>query len=146
MSDERLHVLHVDDDENDLFFFARAVRVAELPIVVTEARAAEEALAFLTTCGRPPDLVLLDIRMPTMSGFEFFEELKRTERANVPVVMFSSSEHDTDILRAKDLGAHAYCVKPADLEALVEFVKRLYRAWTRGELPCEWPVNRLAKT
>ena len=136
-----LYLLHIDDDENDRFFFQRAVKTASVPIKIEVAIDGERALDWLKSTSAPPDLILADIRMPRMSGLEFLEAFKRTERRLVPVVMFSNSIYRADIDRARELGADAYCVKPAGIADLVEFVKRLYGSWTRSELPCEWPHN-----
>ena len=140
MSDKRLQLLHVDDDEDDRFFLARAVRAAAVPITITDAKSGPEALRKLQASAVSPDMLLLDIRMPQMSGFEFLEALKRIGKTSLPVVMFSNSQHQSDIERARQMGAHAYCVKPSGLDQLVDFVKRLYQAWTRAEVPCEWPA------
>src|SRR5688572_10305735 len=140
MSSKTLHLFHVDDDENDRYFVARAVRAAELPIEVKNAPGGPEALAMLRTAAIHPDLLLLDIKMPEMSGFDVLKELKNTG-PEVPVVMYSSSSHESDVERARELGAHAYCVKPSGLTQLVEFIKRLYHAWLRSEKPCEWPAK-----
>ena len=82
--------------------------------------------------------------MPEMSGFEVLEALKG-EAAELAVVMYSSSEHERDIERARELGAHAYCVKPPGLEQLVEFIKVLYHSWVRAEKPCQWPAQATEK-
>ena len=140
MSEKTLRLFHVDDNEDDRFFVARAVRVAALPIDVRNAAGGEEALAMLRTAGVWPDMLLLDIKMPEMSGFDVLEALKR-EGVVMLVVMYSSSSQELDIERARELGAHAYCVKPPGLEQLVEFIKGLYQSWVRAEKPCEWPAK-----
>lgn len=59
-----------------------------------------------------PDLVLLDLAMPRMNGFEFLEELKKMEKMkNIPVVVFSNLGQESDIQKAKDLGAKDYLIK-----------------------------------
>ena len=121
-------------------FVARAVRAAELPIEVKNAPGGPEALAMLRTAAIPPDMLLLDVKMPEMSGFDVLKELKSTG-PEVPVVMYSSSSQESDVERARELGAHAYCVKPSGLTQLVEFIKRLYHTWLRSEKPCEWPAK-----
>ena len=139
MSEKTLRLFHVDDDENDRFFVARAVRATALPIEMRNAAGGHEALAMLRAAAILPDL-LLDVKMPEMSGFDVLEALKR-EAAGLAVVMYSSSEHESDIERARELGAHAYCVKPPAFGQLVEFIKRLYHSWVRSERPCEWPAT-----
>ena len=139
MSEETLHILHIDDDEDDRFFLMRAARATALPIVITNAESGAQALVRLRTAPKVPDMLLLDIRMPAMSGFDLLQVLKETIHAHVPVVMYSNSDQPSDVERARALGAHAYCLKPSGLQHLVQFMRRLYNAWLKRELPCEWP-------
>jgi CheY-like chemotaxis protein len=139
MRERTLHLLHVDDDENDRFFVVRAARGAGVPINVQNAPSGHDALAMLRSGAARADMLLLDIKMPGMSGFEFIEALQREEMATLPIVVYSTSEQESDIQRARKMGVHAYCVKPAGLGELVEFMKHLYEAWVRSEVPCEWP-------
>jgi len=134
-----MRIFYVDDDENDRLLLAKAVRKAELPIVLDTADSGRAALATLTKKTALPDLLLLDIKMPEMSGFDLFGALKAAGVAHIPVVMFSSSSEARDVQRAKDMGAHAYCVKPTGLDEIVEFIKGIYWGWVRQQIPCEWP-------
>jgi DNA-binding response OmpR family regulator len=73
-----------------------------------------------------PHLILLDLKMPRVSGFDVLAWLRKEEAfKGVPVVVLTSSNHDADIKRAYDLGAKSYLVKPVGFEALVELVKEL---------------------
>ena len=141
MSEKTLRLFHVDDNEDDRFFVARAVRAAALPIDMQNAAGGEEALLMIRAAAVWPDMMLLDIKMPGMSGFDVLEALETGEGVKLLVVMYSSSSHERDIERARALGAHAYCVKPQGLEQLVEFIKGLYHSWAREEKPCEWPAK-----
>ena len=137
-----MRIFYVDDDENDRVLVARAVRTSGLPIIVEEAEGGEAALALLRLQEKLPDVLLLDIKMPGMSGFEFLERLERAGRGTMPVVMFSSSEQPKDVQRAGGMGVHAFCIKPAGAPELIEFLHRLYWGWMRSEIPCEWPKDR----
>lgn len=136
--DKILNLLHVDDDEADRFLLARTV--SKLPITLTSASSGVEALKILSETQRLPEMILLDIRMPRMSGFEVLEQLKGMERlASIPIIMFSNSAHPPDIQRARELGAFGYCVKPADFADYLKFGADLYRGWLNSHTPCLWP-------
>jgi CheY-like chemotaxis protein len=145
MIESTLRLFHIDDDEDDRFFVQRAVRAAALPILLSHAASGPEALTRLQAGEIIADLLLLDIRMPGMSGFEFIEAFKRAVAPpRPPIVVYSNSDQERDVERARELGAHAYCVKPSGLQPLVEFVTRLYHSWREGEIPCEWPQRTRA--
>src|SRR6266568_66097 len=96
----------------------------EFPHETLVAHDGAEALDYL--CGRgtyagrnglPPDLVLLDLKMPRMDGFDFLRELGADDGLKMlPVVVFSSSEDASDRLKSYQLGANAYVVKPVIYE------------------------------
>jgi len=68
-----------------------------------------------------PDIILLDIRMPKIDGFEFLEELENRGIAqNIPVIIVSTSTQEQEISRAFSLGAYAYITKPIDIDKLVQ--------------------------
>ena len=139
MTGRTLHLFHVDDNEDDRFFLRRAIAVAQCPIDLVSAASGEEALRLIESFQRPPDLVLLDIRMPQMSGIELLEALKRGRHADVQIAMYSTSDHDTDVIQCRELGAVAYYVKRDGFEGLVEFLRRLYQSWDASGTVSDWP-------
>jgi CheY-like chemotaxis protein len=139
-----LHLLHVEDNADDVFFFERAVRSAGVPIESAYVSDREAALLWLQTSAAKPDLILLDIRMPRMNGLEFLAEVKAGPYSDVRVVMFSTSGHRTDVQRAKELGADACWVKPPGISELGVVVERLYASWASGLIPSEWPAQEAA--
>src|SRR6185503_9630441 len=123
MTEKRLHIFYIDDEEDERLFLARAISTSALPIVLDTADSGAEALASLRMTRTLPDLLLVDIHMPGMSGFEFFELLRQAELRKVPVVMLSTSVQPKDLRRAKEMGACAYFEKPTGLEGLVQIIQ-----------------------
>ena len=129
-----LRILQVDDESDDLFLFSHAVRAAALPVEVYAAAGGSDALLQLPDV--KPDLVLLDLNMPAISGFDVLAGLRRSAPHPL-VVIFSSSSERADIDRARHLGADGFYVKPCGLCDLVEFVRNLYEDW--GNHTFKWP-------
>lgn len=96
---------------------------------------ADEGLEFLRRQGcfadaRPVHLVVTDLSMPGMSGFEFLAEVRQNpEWAAIPVVIFSSSRAPREVRRCYQMGANSYIAKPMSLETLVAAVETLTRYW-----------------
>ena len=140
-------VLVVEDNPDDAFLIRRAFKRAypqdvELELVddgeaaVAYLEAAEAAAA----AGNPrvPDLVLLDLKLPRMSGLEVLRWLRgRARLRRLPVVVLTSSRHRQDIDRAYDLGANSYLVKPVSTDAAREISSAMGLYWLRlNEPPC----------
>ena len=118
---EKPLVLVVDDDEQ-LREFIR-VNLEMDGFVVREAGSAEEGLAALEE--EPPDLVLLDVMMPQVDGFEMLRKMQEHGRGSVPVIMFSGKVDEETASRAAHEGAQAFIGKPFDPQALIESTKQL---------------------
>ena len=114
-------VLIVDDDAQ-LREFIR-VNLEMDGYVVREAGSAEEGFAALEE--EPPDLVLLDVMMPQVDGFEMLRKMQEHGRGSVPVIMFSGKVDEETASRAAREGAQAFIGKPFDPQALIESTKQL---------------------
>jgi two-component system, OmpR family, alkaline phosphatase synthesis response regulator PhoP len=74
-----------------------------------------------------PDLIVLDVMMPEMTGFEVLEKLKANpETENIPVIMLTARAHDADVLRGWQSGVECYLTKPFNPMELIAFVKRIF--------------------
>lgn len=127
-------ILHVEDDPNDTLLFQHACQKAGVVFDLQAVSDGDQAIAYLRGandfCDRAkyplPKLILLDLKMPRVSGFDVLAWLKDDGSfKQVPVVVLTSSNHDADVKRAYDLGAKSYLVKPVGFEALVDLVKML---------------------
>jgi len=94
------------------------------------AASGQEAMDALERFGREgncPDLILLDINLPDISGIDLLKRIKDDARfRNVPVVILTGSNEDEDIQKSYDLGASSYLVKPISNDALMLVVKKLF--------------------
>lgn len=120
----RKKILVVDDSN----FFIKAIQSVLLPegYDVVSAKSGEEGLCLVRQ--EKPDLVLLDIEMPDMSGFEVCRILRATESNNLmPIVILTGRNRHNDMLTGFDLGADDYIIKPFDNRELIFRVKSILR-------------------
>ena len=112
-------ILLIDDSRGDALLADRAFRDAEFETRLTIARTGEAALDILEARGgAPPDLILLDMGLPKLSGPDVLAAIKGNDRLKAtPVIVMSNSGAPTNVLRAYNLHASAYIVKPVDLDA-----------------------------
>lgn len=113
----RPHVLLVDNDPYDAELAWDVL--TGLKVAVTVMRGGPEALAALGAGAHAPDLVVLDLHMPQLTGFDVLAQVRATARwAGVPVVLLSSSDDARDRARGAQVGAVEYHVKPSGYDAL----------------------------
>lgn len=134
------NVLLVEDDENDVFFFQRAMKLAGWSEPVQVVRDGQQAIEYIKGTGNfagrekfpIPNLILLDLKMPFLSGLEVLKWIRtESELRQLPVVMFTSSKEEVDLEQAYQLGANAYVVKPAGSDELLELVKAIWNFWIK---------------
>lgn len=124
-------LLHVEDADADAVFFRAALDEIGLSVSVYRVSDGEQALAFLNKSGayeraRRPDLIVLDLNMPRINGWEVLSNLRdNIELQKIPVVVLSSSARKDDQLRALSLGARRYVVKALDFDKFVKAVESI---------------------
>jgi two-component system response regulator len=136
--EDAVDILLVEDDPQDAELAIRALRRANLGDRVVVVSDGAEVLDFFhcrgrhadRTMDRAPRVVLLDLKLPKLSGLDVLRELRSLERLQaVPVVVLTSSASDPDVAAAYDLGANSYVVKPVDAASFQEAVSRLGAYW-----------------
>jgi CheY-like chemotaxis protein len=136
MNGEPMEILLVDDNDDDIIIIQEAFSEAKLMKIRHRVRNGEEALAYLRQEGeykvaRRPELILLDINMPRMNGFEVLEFLKGDANlCSLPVIMLTMSSREEDILRSYRSGACSYICKPINLDEFVGICNEFARYWT----------------
>jgi len=141
--DERLQpirFLMADDDEDDRLMAKEALEEVRLANTISFVNDGVELIQYLKNEGpyedvqaNPrPDLILLDLNMPRKSGREALEEIKADpELKRIPVVVLTTSEAETDVIRSYDLGASSFIVKPVSFDGLVKTMEGLSQYWTQ---------------
>jgi CheY-like chemotaxis protein len=131
-------VLYVENEQNDVLFMRRAFSRAGLEGWLQPLPDARTAMLYLTgeapyadrTLHPLPRLLLIDLNMPAISGFELLNWLRQQPQLQeLIVVIFSSSARPEDIKRASDLGAHDYLEKPTSGAQFGEVVQTLQQKW-----------------
>jgi Response regulators consisting of a CheY-like receiver domain and a winged-helix DNA-binding domain len=141
----KVNILHVEDDPNDALLFQHACQKAGVGFDLRSVNDGDQAIAYLRGTGAfsdrnqnpVPQLILLDLKMPRLSGFDVLTWIRNEVAVkSTPVIILTSSNHETDIKRAYDLGANSYLVKPVGFDALVEVARTIHSYWTHiNEIP-----------
>lgn len=131
-------ILLVEDNPRDEALTLRALKKSNIVNDVVVARDGVEALDYLfgggTHAGRDitvtPQLVLLDLKLPKVDGLQVLQKIRADERTKrLPVVVFTSSSEEEDVIKSYDLGANSYVRKPVDFEHFLEATKQLGLYW-----------------
>lgn len=127
-------ILLVEDNPMDVDLTKRALRRHHSASELVIARDGEEAINMIPRweSGEPvPTLILLDLKLPRLSGLEVLAHLKgHPSFASIPVVVLTTSRDDGDVKRAYQLGANSYIVKPVDFDKFLEVAAQIELYWT----------------
>jgi CheY-like chemotaxis protein len=137
MNGELKNILLVEDDPRDVELTLAAWEEHKLANKVTVARDGEEALDYLysrgnftSRAGGNPIFVLLDLKMPKVTGLEVLRQIKADPQLRaIPVIVLSSSREQPDLNECYELGVNAYVVKPVDFAEFMAAVKKLGIFW-----------------
>jgi len=132
------NILLVEDNADDEALTLRALKKSNIKNTVDVARDGAEALDYLFGTGAyagrgpsgSPAVVLMDIKLPKLDGFEVLKRLRADERTKlIPVVMLTSSAQEEDIINSYKLGANSYVRKPVDFNQFADAVRQLGLYW-----------------
>ncbi len=130
-------ILLVEDSPKDVELTLEALREYNLANEVQVVRDGEEALDYLYRRGQykghpsgNPAVILLDLKLPKISGHEVLEQIRADEKLRyIPVVVLTSSREEKDRARSYERGVNAYVVKPVDFHEFINAVKELGIFW-----------------
>lgn len=137
-NDQSVEVLLVEDNPNDIELTLRAFKKHGLANKVYVAKDGAEALDFIFCTGAyaardirtPPKVVILDLKLPKVSGKDVLKRIKSDERTRIiPVVVMTSSQEESDVFESYSLGVNSYIVKPVDFEKFADTIAQLGLYW-----------------
>ena len=137
-------ILLAEDSEDDVFFIARAFKAVGMISPLSRVCNGQDAIDYLSGKGLYadrvkfpfPSLVLMDIKMPFMSGFDVLRWLRQQSMfATLPTIIFTTSSQERDVERAYALGANAYLVKPSKLEECTTLAGLIKQFWLDANVP-----------
>ena len=130
-----IEILLVEDNPGDIRLTQEALQDAKVRNNLHVAQNGAEALEFLRREGAfadapRPDLILLDLNLPVMSGMEVLSAIKAdSDLRTIPVVVLTTSQAEKDVVKAYNLNANCYVTKPLDMDQFVEVVKSIESFW-----------------
>ncbi len=138
MTQNIIEILLVEDNPRDVEMTLRALKKRNLANKVQVVNDGAEALDFLFAKGKyssrnlvdGPKVVLLDLKLPKVSGLEVLRKIKSDEVTKIiPVVVLTSSQEEKDLVESYKLGVNSYITKPVDFDKFIESVGELGLYW-----------------
>ena len=129
------NILLVEDNENDALLTRESFRQEDLAVNMHHVSDGQQCMKYLRKEGEyanapTPDLVLLDLNMPVMSGQEVLKEIVSDQRlSHLPVAVLTTSSRPREVLEAYRLRCNAYIVKPVDFHAFAKVVRETVQYW-----------------
>lgn len=131
-------ILYIEDNPSDIELTIRALKKHGVANSIQIIKDGEEALEYISATGRyverdvnkKPKVILLDLKLPKVSGLEILKELKSKEHTKtIPVVVLTSSREEKDMIESYNYGVNSYVVKPINFDSFSEAVAALGLYW-----------------
>ncbi len=130
-----MNILLIEDDTIETMKLQRTVSKLQLKHSIIEAKNGEEALSLLQATNDLPDIILLDLNMPRMSGIEFLKIVKADEKLKyLPTIVLTTSENRADLLECYKIGIAGYIIKPLKYEDYELKLQTVLSYWNINEL------------
>ena len=130
-----LNILFIEDDKIEAMKLNRIISKLGLKHEIIEARNGEDALAILNGENKLPDIILVDLNMPKISGIEFLKLLKANDILKfIPAIVMTTSNKQNDILECYKIGIAGYIIKPLKYEDYIDKLKKVLEYWSINEL------------
>jgi two-component system response regulator len=135
---KKVEIVLVEDYESDAELVIRALNKNNILNALIHLSDGEEALNYIFAEGKyagrdvtdMPRIILMDIKMPKVSGFDALEKIKADERTRIiPVIMLTSSHETPDVEKSYELGANSYIVKPVNFDEFVKAIAEVGKYW-----------------
>jgi chemotaxis family two-component system response regulator Rcp1 len=133
-----VNILLIEDSPGDIELTKEAFASWEIPHHLEVVNDGEMAIQFLHKKGKyadkeSPNFIILDLNLPRKDGIEVLKELREDMTLNeIPIVILSTSNAESDIKKCYDLGAYSYFVKPVDLDNFYDIIKSIEDLWLYG--------------
>ncbi len=139
-----IDILLIEDNPGDIELIKAGFDEARMAISLNVISDGEEAINFFDGDEKLPDLVLLDINLPKVSGFEVLKAIRSNDASsNIPVVVLTSSESESDVTNSYKGHANSFITKPVDINKFLEVMKSIENFWlTIVKLPSEQTADR----
>ncbi|MDN3619667.1 MULTISPECIES: response regulator [Polaribacter] len=130
-----LSILLVDDDEIERMKFKKVCNDNNCRSKVVEAIDGKQALRILNNAEHSFNIIIMDLHMPEMNGLDFLSNLKSNVKfRNIPIIVMSNSEDDTELKKCYDFGVSGFFTKPLQFSAYSKKVESLLNYWKENKL------------
>lgn len=132
---KNLNILLIEDNLIEIMKMKRTISFLKVNHKLQEAKNGEEALEILKDKSKFPDIILLDLNMPKISGIEFLNIIKNNDDfKHIPTIILTTSDNQKDIFECYKIGVSGYILKPLKYEDYVKKIETVLSYWSINEL------------